>query len=72
MNLLTIKSRWSIIYIEGSLVIISKIYCIFSLKLDLVLVNCENTGEMLHDAAFHLGFHCLQLYMLGSFLSTKG
>ena len=68
MNLLT---RWSVVYIQGSQVIISKIYCIFSLKLDLVLVNCENTGEMLHDAAFHLGFHCLQLYMLSSFLSTK-
>ena len=36
----------------------NKLY--FSLKIVFVLANSVFPGEMLHDAAFHLGLHCLQ------------
>ena len=51
------KSGWSIVYIEGSQVIILKIYCIVSLKINFVLVNSADPDEM-PNAAFHLGLHC--------------
>ena len=55
-----IKSWWSIVYIEGSRVIISKEKNVFfSLKMDFVLANSAVHDEMLHYAAFHLGIHCL-------------
>ena len=46
----TVKSGWSIVYIEGSQVMIFKKYCFFSLKIDFVSAN----------SAFHLGLHSLQ------------
>ena len=58
-NFETVKSRWSIIYIEGSQVIISK-NMIF--LMDFVLAKSEDPDEMPHDAAFHQGLHCLQKY----------
>ena len=52
----TIKQRWSIVlYFEGSQAIISKKYCVFSLKIEFVLTNSEDTNEML----CHLDFNCL-------------
>ena len=42
-----IKSGWFIVYIEGPQVIISKTYCIFSLKIDFVLLaNSADPDEM--------------------------
>ena len=59
----TVKSGWSIVYIKGSQVIISKKNMIFlSLKIDLVLANSADPDEMPHYAAFHLGLHCLPKY----------
>ena len=72
INLHTIKSEWSIIYMEGSQVMFSKNIVFLSLKIDFVLANSEDPNEMLHDAAFHLGCHCLPKYLFRSSLSTKG
>ena len=68
----TIKLEWSIVYIEGSQFIISKRYCICSLKIDFVLANSADPDEMPHHAAFHLGLRCLPKYPFRGFRSTKG
>ena len=57
---------WSIIYIEMLQVIISpKNIKFFSLKIHFVLANNADPDEMLHNAAFHLGLHCLPKYVKG-------
>ena len=61
---------WSIVYIEGSQIIISKKYCFLSLKIDFVLANNADPDEMPHYVAFHLGLHCLSKYRLRGFWST--
>ena len=48
-----------------SQVIISKIYCISSLKIDFVLANSADSYEMPHYVAFHMGLHFLPRYPLG-------
>ena len=53
----------SIVYIEGSQVIISKKYCFITLKINFVLANSADSDEMLHYAAFHLCLHCLPKYL---------
>ena len=50
----TFKSGWSIVYIEGSQVII----VFLSLKIDFVLANSADPDEMPQFVAFHLGLHC--------------
>ena len=60
IKLHTIKSGWFIVYIEGSQVIFSKNIVILSLKIDFFLANRADPDEMPHQAAFHLGLHCLQ------------
>ena len=60
-------SGLSIIYIEGSKVVISKTYCILSLKIDFVLANSADLDEIQYHAAFHLGLHCCQRTHLGVF-----
>ena len=60
------------IYIEGSKVIISKSIIFLSLKIDFVLANSADPGEMQHYGAFHLGLHCLPKYPIRGFWSTKG
>ena len=67
----TVKSGWSIVYIEGSQVIISKNILFFSLKVDFVLANSADPDEMPHYVAFHLSFHCLQKYRFKGFWSIK-
>ena len=59
IKLYAIKSGWSIVYIEGSQVIILK-NAFLSLKIDFILANREYPDEMLHYAAFQLGLHCCQ------------
>ena len=49
-----VKSGWSIVYFEGSKVIISFSEDYF------VFANSANPDEMLHYVEFHLGLHCLQ------------
>ena len=61
----TVKSGWSIIFIEGSQVIIFRkilYYNVFSLKINFVLPNSADPDELPHYAAFHLGLHCLSKY----------
>ena len=55
----TVKSGLSIVYIEGSQIIISTKIVFLSLKISFVLVNSVDPDEMMHYAAFHLGLHCL-------------
>ena len=35
-------------------------------------INCVDPDEMQHNAAFHLGLHCLQKYLFKGFPNTKG
>ena len=59
-----VKSVRSIVYIKGSLVIISKNIVFLSLKIDIVLANRADPDEMPHYAAFHLDLHCLARCLL--------
>ena len=70
----TIMSELSIVYIEGSWVIISKkiLYFFLSLKINFILANSADPDERLHYAAFHLGLHCLLKYPFRGFWSKKG
>ena len=65
----TRKLEWSIVYIEGSQVIISIAF--LYLKNDLVLATSTDPDEMLHHVAFHLGLHCLPKYLFRGFQSSK-
>ena len=65
-----IQEGWSILYIEGSQVVIKK-NVFLSLTIDFVLANNADPDEMLHYAAFHLGLHCLLKYPFWGFWSTK-
>ena len=73
MKLDIIKSGWleNIVYIEGLQVIISKKYCISFSEDRFILANSVHPDEMLHNAAFHLCFHCLQKYPIRGLLYTK-
>ena len=63
IKLHTITSGWSSIYNEGSQVIISPKNIVFlSLKIGFIIANSADPDEMLHNAAFHLGLHCLTEY----------
>ena len=48
----TVKSGWSIVYIEGSQIIISKYIVCLSLKIDFISAKSADPDEMPHDAAF--------------------
>ena len=62
----------SIVYIEGSQVILSKKIIIFlSLKIDYVLANSADPDEMPHYSAFHQGLDCCQSTCLCGFLVFK-
>ena len=54
-----IKSGWSIVYIEGSQIIIPPKIMFFILKMAIVLANSADPDEMPPHAAVHLGLHCL-------------
>ena len=72
IKLHTIKSKWSIVYIEGSRVIISKNILFLSMKIEFVLANSTDPEEMSHHVAFLLGLHCLPKYPFRGFQYTKG
>ena len=63
----TVKSGWSIVYIERSQVIISKNIIFLSLKINLVFANSADTDEKPHYAAFHQGLHCMQKFPFSGF-----
>ena len=54
--------EWSIVYYEGSQVIISQLNCIPFSEIVFVLANSVEFDEKLQYAAFNLGFHCLPKY----------
>ena len=61
----TIKSGWSIVYIEGSQVTgycFQKNSLFLLLKINFVKLNSADPYEMPHHAAFHLDLHCLPKY----------
>ena len=75
----TINLGWSIVYIEGKQekqAMITKTVsynnCI-SLSEDrfCLKANIVDPDEMPHNAAFHMGDHCLPLYPFMGYLSTK-
>ena len=73
----TVKSGWwSIVYIDGSQVIISKNIVFLSLKMDFVLANRVDTDEMPQNmpqfAALHQGLHRLQRLPVYIHLTTIG
>ena len=68
----TIKTGWSIVYIEGSKVIISPKILYFFLRICFVLANSADPDKMPHNVVFHLGLHCLSKYLLRGFWSSKG
>ena len=72
---ITMKSGWSIVYIEGSQIIISKKFQKKIIFLSLKIVfwsNSANPDEMPHYVAFHLCFHCLLKYLFRDFTILKG
>ena len=72
ITLYTIKSRLSIVYIEGSHAIVSKKILCSSMKIDFVLANSADPDEMPHYVAFHLGLGYLPNYPFRDFWSARG
>ena len=68
----TVMSVWSIIYIEGSQVIIYEKYGISFFEDQFCLSKQCSPDEMLHYAAFHLGLLCLPKYLFRGFMVHKG
>ena len=66
----TIHLGWFIVYIEGSQVIIFKIYFL-SLKIDYVSANSADPNETPQYVAFRPGLHCLSMYPFRDVLSLK-
>ena len=65
MKIHTVKSEWSIVYIEGPQVIFFFVF--LSLKMDFVLANSADPDEMWHHPTFHLGLGCVQKYSFRCF-----
>ena len=42
------------------------------LEIVLILANSEDPDEMQHNAAFHLGLHCLTKYPFRGFQKIRG
>ena len=68
----TVKPRWTIIYIEGSQVIIFKNLVFLSMKMYLVLAISADPDEMQLHVAFHLCLHCLPKYSISGSQYTNG
>ena len=61
IKLHAIKSGWSIVHIEGDRLYFpkKKKKLFTSLKINFVLPNSADPGEMMHNAALNLGLHFL-------------
>ena len=59
------KNKYGIadLYIKGSQVEISKLWCISVINICSYICKQCRPDEMPHDATFHLGFPCLQKYL---------
>ena len=62
----TVKAEWSIVYLEGLQIVVSKKYCIFFSEYLFWVANSADPDEMLL-----LGLHCLPKYPFRSFQATK-
>ena len=49
-----------------------KIIVFFCLKICFTFTNSVDLDKMQHNAAFHLGLHCLQKYLFRGFPNTNG
>ena len=67
IKLHTMKSEWSIVYIEGSYIDYNfkKKVVFLSLKINFNFANSADPDEMPHCAAFHLGLTVCQSTHLG-------
>ena len=63
LKLHTIKSGWSILYIEAEGT---------DSMINFDLANSSDPDEMPHNVAFHLGLHCLPKYQFRGLRSRKG
>ena len=68
----TICMGLPIMFFKRSQVVFWKLCVYLSLKIVLVLANSADPDEMQHDAAFHLGLHCLPNYPFTGLHDTKG
>ena len=68
----TVKSGWSIVYIQGLQVKISKKYVSFSEHQFCLGKNSADPDEMLPYAAFHQGLHCFPQYPFRGLQSSTG
>ena len=69
MKFYIVKSGWSISFIEGSQVKISKNIIFLPLKIKFVLENSAHPGVMLNYATFDLSLYCFPKYLFKTFWS---
>ena len=62
----TISMGLPIVYFKVLQIEFSKLWCVFSLKVVLILANTANLDEI------HLGIHCLPKYPFRGFQYTMG
>ena len=67
-----IQSGGSIVYVEGSRVVISKKIVLLSLKINYVLENSADIDEMPYSLTFYRCLHCLAQYPFSKFRYTEG
>ena len=74
-NLVSVTSDqffFSILYAIAKSDLLAKIFFKFCGHSLFTLTNSVDPDEMPHYVAFHLGLHCLQKYLFGDSLYTKG
>ena len=67
-----ISMELPILYFMGSQVKISKLECVYVLKIVFVVANTVYPNKMLPYAAFHLGLHCVAKYLFTGIQNEKG
>ena len=67
IHIVTASMGLPIVYFKGSQVNFSHYDVVLSLEAVLILANSTDPDEMKHNAAFHLGLHCLKITCLGVF-----
>ena len=71
IHIATICLRLPIVYFKRSQVEFWNYEVLLSLKVVFILANTADPDEMQHNAAFHLGLHCLLKYQFRGFQYTK-
>ena len=67
----TISMGLPTVYFKGSQVEFSNDDVVLSLNVVLILANSADPDEMQHNAAFHLGLHCLPKYPFNLWNTVK-